>query len=360
MFVDHRVLAGRYHGLRRAVHRQVQRQPRGVAAYLIPCRRTGDDAVEVGRIALRARDPLAATLRTAVEVRELRRAAVVRVDHALGGYGHLVDGAIAEVHQLLRMADGELGVVADVAGVGARGRVAVQYRARHRGVRKHAGEAAVADRLELAVPPRSGQPHLDFDVGIAARLQRQHRAAKVGHTRVDRRYRRSRRQACRDEGAPGDDPHAGHRARRNRQSAEGLAGGCGSARSGPDQGPANGNHDTETDAHAVLLLPSSLCLPFAFREREYSPLAAYSPARGTLTRMPLRSIAVCGLGRVGMVAAKLLHESGFQVVGLDVRGQSGPAAFACRAVDLASNRRHRRRAGLLRRGPVVPAVPLEP
>ena len=38
-----------------------------------------------------------------------------------------------------------------------------------------------------------------------------------------------------------------------------------------------------------------------------------------------------------MVAAKLLHEGGFQVVGLDVRGQSGPAAFACRAVDLASN-----------------------
>ena len=38
-----------------------------------------------------------------------------------------------------------------------------------------------------------------------------------------------------------------------------------------------------------------------------------------------------------MVAAKLLHEGGFQVVGLDARGQSGPAAFACRAVDLASN-----------------------
>ena len=53
--------------------------------------------------------------------------------------------------------------------------------------------------------------------------------------------------------------------------------------------------------------------------------------------MPLRSIAVCGLGRVGTVAAKLLHESGFQVVGLDVRGSAGPASFPCRAVDLASS-----------------------
>ena len=52
--------------------------------------------------------------------------------------------------------------------------------------------------------------------------------------------------------------------------------------------------------------------------------------------MPLRSIAVCGLGRVGTVAAKLLHESGFQVVGLDVRGPAGPPSFPCSTVDLAS------------------------
>ena len=53
--------------------------------------------------------------------------------------------------------------------------------------------------------------------------------------------------------------------------------------------------------------------------------------------MPLRSIAVCGLGRVGTVAAKLLHQSGFQFVGLDIRGPAGQPAFACTAVDLASS-----------------------
>ena len=52
--------------------------------------------------------------------------------------------------------------------------------------------------------------------------------------------------------------------------------------------------------------------------------------------MPLRSIAVCGLGRVGIVAAKLLHESGFQVIGLDLRGLADQPSFPCTVADLAS------------------------
>jgi saccharopine dehydrogenase-like NADP-dependent oxidoreductase len=51
--------------------------------------------------------------------------------------------------------------------------------------------------------------------------------------------------------------------------------------------------------------------------------------------MSLRSIAVCGLGRVGTVAAKLLHESGFDVVGLDVRASADSSVVRCRTVDLA-------------------------
>jgi saccharopine dehydrogenase-like NADP-dependent oxidoreductase len=51
--------------------------------------------------------------------------------------------------------------------------------------------------------------------------------------------------------------------------------------------------------------------------------------------MSLRSIAVCGLGRVGTVAARLLQESGFDVVGLDVRSSTDSSPVRCRTVNLA-------------------------
>src|SRR5688572_2713172 len=50
--------------------------------------------------------------------------------------------------------------------------------------------------------------------------------------------------------------------------------------------------------------------------------------------MALRVIAVCGLGRVGTVAARLLHDSGFEVVGLDLRKPADSIAFPCRVTDL--------------------------
>ena len=53
--------------------------------------------------------------------------------------------------------------------------------------------------------------------------------------------------------------------------------------------------------------------------------------------MALRAITVCGLGRVGTVAAKLLHDSGFGVVGLDLREADGSTSFPCRGVDLDSD-----------------------
>jgi saccharopine dehydrogenase-like NADP-dependent oxidoreductase len=53
--------------------------------------------------------------------------------------------------------------------------------------------------------------------------------------------------------------------------------------------------------------------------------------------MPLHKIAVLGLGKVGTLAAKLLHENGFDVTGFDSRAPQEPLPFAVQAVDLASD-----------------------
>ena len=53
--------------------------------------------------------------------------------------------------------------------------------------------------------------------------------------------------------------------------------------------------------------------------------------------MPLHTIAVCGLGRVGTVAATLLHEAGFRVLGVDTRAPRRPPPFELRAADVASS-----------------------
>ncbi|HEY2863560.1 MAG TPA: saccharopine dehydrogenase C-terminal domain-containing protein [Casimicrobiaceae bacterium] len=52
--------------------------------------------------------------------------------------------------------------------------------------------------------------------------------------------------------------------------------------------------------------------------------------------MPLEKIAVLGLGKVGALAAKLLHRTGLEVVGFDHRTPRETQAFAVQAVDLAS------------------------
>jgi len=53
--------------------------------------------------------------------------------------------------------------------------------------------------------------------------------------------------------------------------------------------------------------------------------------------MPLRTIAVCGLGRVGTVAARLLHQQGLRVVGVDVRRRAGDPAIEPVTADLESD-----------------------
>ncbi len=53
--------------------------------------------------------------------------------------------------------------------------------------------------------------------------------------------------------------------------------------------------------------------------------------------MPLRRIAVLGLGKVGTLAAKLLHGGGFHVVGIDSRTPHQKLPFAVQALNLETD-----------------------
>ena len=110
---------------------------------------------------------------------------------AFGLHRRLVDGAIREVDELFRMADGEERVAALVAGVGGRRRVAFLHRRRHRREADDAGPAAAADELKLAVPVLR-QPGFHLDLGIGRRPQ----------DRVDAAMRRERSAAA-PAGRPG-------------------------------------------------------------------------------------------------------------------------------------------------------------
>src|SRR6185312_1922491 len=52
--------------------------------------------------------------------------------------------------------------------------------------------------------------------------------------------------------------------------------------------------------------------------------------------MPLNKIAVLGLGKVGALAAKLLHRASLEVTGFDNRTPHESLPFAVQTVDLAS------------------------
>jgi saccharopine dehydrogenase-like NADP-dependent oxidoreductase len=52
--------------------------------------------------------------------------------------------------------------------------------------------------------------------------------------------------------------------------------------------------------------------------------------------VPLNKIAVLGLGKVGILAAKLLHRVGLEVIGFDKRTPHEALPFAVQTVDVAS------------------------
>ena len=51
----------------------------------------------------------------------------------------------------------------------------------------------------------------------------------------------------------------------------------------------------------------------------------------------MKKIAVLGLGKIGTLAAELLHASGFEVTGIDISAQSGDLPFTIKAIDLSSD-----------------------
>lgn len=53
--------------------------------------------------------------------------------------------------------------------------------------------------------------------------------------------------------------------------------------------------------------------------------------------MALRKIAVLGLGKIGKLAAELLHDNGLEVTGFDLRRPRGDLGFEVQAADLASD-----------------------
>ncbi len=52
--------------------------------------------------------------------------------------------------------------------------------------------------------------------------------------------------------------------------------------------------------------------------------------------MSFSKIAVLGLGKVGALAARLLHASGFEVTGIDTRSPSGTSPHPVLKADLAA------------------------
>ena len=159
---------------RRLVFLQHAGDARGLrrAAGPVKTRRAGDDAVEIGRKALRLFHPLTSACGTAVPVRQPWAGLVIGGDDLLRRHGHFMDGAPREIDQLVRMPQREARARAHMARVGRRGRVAAAERGHHRRIADRSVEGAVPHRLELSVPVGRRHPELDLDIGVARRLQR--------------------------------------------------------------------------------------------------------------------------------------------------------------------------------------------
>src|SRR5579883_1370140 len=142
--------------------------------------RAGEDAVVIVGEALRFHEGLAAAVGAGTEIRMLRPGAIERRNDGFGPIGGLVDGAVAEIGNLFRMAERPLRIdgATFVAGVGAGGGISIENGVGHRSVIDGAGEASVADTFVAAVPTGRGQPDFEFDVGIAGWLDHALNAAE--------------------------------------------------------------------------------------------------------------------------------------------------------------------------------------
>ncbi len=129
---------------------------------------SGDDAVEVVRVALSFHEALPASGGAAIPVGALLRFAIEGGDDCFGFYGRLVLGAITVVDDLFRMAEGEasVGVVTMVTGIGGGGGVSVADGGCHEMNPWCSGEAPVANLEKPVVPVGGRHPDLEADDGV--------------------------------------------------------------------------------------------------------------------------------------------------------------------------------------------------
>ena len=119
---------------------------------------------------LRFHQRLAAAIGATAEVRGPRRFFIKLLNHRLAELGHHMHGPIAEVDDLLGMAERPVGVgcAAGVSRIGATGCKTTQDGDRETRIADIAGESAVTLAHEFAIPSRKGKPDFDLDIGVAA------------------------------------------------------------------------------------------------------------------------------------------------------------------------------------------------
>src|SRR5262249_14800932 len=113
--------------------------------------------------------------RAAFEIGVLRQPVVELLDQLFGLERHLVNRAVREVHNLLRMAQAKhpVGTIGGrVTGIGSGGRIAQPQGHLHVGITlNRSGKSSVSDGEEPSVPVLGRHPELDVDVGVGGWLE---------------------------------------------------------------------------------------------------------------------------------------------------------------------------------------------
>src|SRR5207253_9335367 len=94
---------------------------------------------------------------------------------------------VAKIDHLFRMPQGKSARISRVPGIRTGCGVAIGEATCQRRVADESGPASIADRLELGIPSRDGQPNFDLDVRVAGRLQRCCNSAEWRKLAVERR-----------------------------------------------------------------------------------------------------------------------------------------------------------------------------
>ena len=134
----------------------------------IVCWGARQNSVVILGIALRLHQRLAAAIGTVCEIRMFRSVSVEGFHGGFAERGHFVNRAVGEIDESFRVAERPGGVdpARCVAGVGARGCVALQDGQCQRAIIHFSGEPAIALAAKFAIPSGGGHPYFDLYVRI--------------------------------------------------------------------------------------------------------------------------------------------------------------------------------------------------